>query len=87
LGCRRLRLCHYAASAYGFLVLFPERSKFRTAELPGFLFYFSQVTFYYLTFSHLDPITNPTPLPNATLTTGATLTIGTNSAVIFLEGK
>jgi hypothetical protein len=30
---------------YGFLVLFPERSKFRTAELPGFLFYFSQVTF------------------------------------------
>ncbi len=26
----------------------------------------------YLTFSHLNPITNPTPLPNATLTTGAT---------------
>jgi hypothetical protein len=30
---------------YGFLVLFPEHSKFRTAKLPGFLFYFSQVTF------------------------------------------
>jgi hypothetical protein len=26
----------------------------------------------YLTFSHLNPITNPTPLPNATLTIGAT---------------
>jgi hypothetical protein len=25
-----------------------------------------------LTFSHLNPITNPTPLPNATLTIGAT---------------
>ncbi len=33
----------------------------------------------YLTFSHLNPITNPTPLPNTTLTIGqphATLTIG-----------
>jgi hypothetical protein len=30
------------------------------------------VTFYHLTFSHLNPITNPTPLPNATLTIGAT---------------
>jgi hypothetical protein len=33
----------------------------------------------YLMFSHLNPITNPTPLPNATLTIGATactLTIG-----------
>ncbi len=26
----------------------------------------------YLKFSHLNPITNPTPLPNATLTIGAT---------------
>ncbi len=26
----------------------------------------------YLTFSHLNPITNPTPLPNATLTIRAT---------------
>ncbi len=26
----------------------------------------------YLTFSHPNPITNPTPLPNATLTIGAT---------------
>jgi hypothetical protein len=26
----------------------------------------------YLTFSHLNPITNPNPLPNATLTIGAT---------------
>ncbi len=26
----------------------------------------------YLMFSHLNPITNPTPLPNATLTIGAT---------------
>jgi hypothetical protein len=26
----------------------------------------------YLTFSHLNPITNPTPQPNATLTIGAT---------------
>ena len=26
----------------------------------------------YITFSHLNPITNPTPLPNATLTIGAT---------------
>ncbi len=26
----------------------------------------------YLTFSHLNPLTNPTPLPNATLTIGAT---------------
>ncbi len=26
----------------------------------------------YLTFSHLNPITNPTPFPNATLTIGAT---------------
>ncbi len=26
----------------------------------------------YLTFSHHNPITNPTPLPNATLTIGAT---------------
>jgi hypothetical protein len=26
----------------------------------------------YLTFSHLNSITNPTPLPNATLTMGAT---------------
>jgi hypothetical protein len=26
----------------------------------------------YLTFSHLNPITNPAPLPNATLTIGAT---------------
>jgi hypothetical protein len=26
----------------------------------------------YLTFSHLNPITNSTPLPNATLTIGAT---------------
>ncbi len=27
---------------------------------------------YYLTFSHLNPISNPTPLPNTTLTIGAT---------------
>jgi hypothetical protein len=26
----------------------------------------------YLTFSHINPITNPTPLPNATLTIGTT---------------
>ncbi len=30
----------------------------------------------YLTFSHLNLITNPTPMPNATLTIGATTRIG-----------
>ncbi len=37
------------------------------------VFYFGTATYVdYLTFSQLNPITNPTPLPNATLTIGAT---------------
>ncbi len=38
-----------------------------------FRIYFGTATYVdYLTFSHLNPITNPTPLPNATLIIGAT---------------
>ncbi len=37
-GRARVRAVASAVTAYGFLVLFPERSKFRTAELPGFCF-------------------------------------------------
>ncbi len=38
-----------------------------------FCVYFSTATYVdYLMFSHLNPITNPTPRPNATLTIGAT---------------
>ncbi len=38
-----------------------------------FCIYFGTATHVdYLTFSHLNPTTKPTPLPNATLTIGAT---------------
>ena len=39
-----------------------------------FRIYFGTATYVdYLRFSHLNPITNPTPPPNATLTIGATV--------------
>ncbi len=53
---------------YGIDLIFPN-SIFEYS----FRDYFGTATYVdYLTFSHLNPITNPTPLPNATLTIGAT---------------
>ncbi len=41
--------------------------------ISNYSYFFGTATYVdYLTFSHLNPITNPTPLQNATLTIGAT---------------